>query len=84
MLNLYHKMVSVLTKKGLPPRQPHQPPYEYATLIYEQIPGGREAVAWLTEAASSAAYDPRPFNPSHVLEAKRRLSALRQTLAGRR
>ncbi len=83
MLNLYHKMVALLIKKGLPSRQPHQPPYEYATTICPKITGGQETVEWLTQAAGSAAYDPSPFNPSTVWEAKRRLSDLRRALAGR-
>ncbi len=82
MLNLYHKMVTALTKKGLPPRQPHQPPYEYAAVIYAQITDSRETVAWLTEAASSAAYDPGPFNPATIVEARQKLSALKRVLSG--
>ena len=84
MLKLYHKMVAVLARKGLPTRQPHQPPYEYVTIINAQILDGRETIEWLTWAANSAAYDPNPFNPSTVLEARRRLSALRRTLTSRR
>ncbi len=83
MLNLYRKMAAVLVKKGLPSRQPYQPPYEYAAIIRPHIPDGREIVDWLTRAASSAAYDPRPFKPSVVGEARQKLSALRRALAGR-
>lgn len=83
MLNLYHKMVALLVKKGLPSRQPHQPPYEYATIIHSQNSDGQEMVEWLTQAANNAAYDPRPFHPSMVWEARGKLSALRQTLGGR-
>ena len=81
MLNLYHKMVTVLVKKGLPSRQKNQPPYEYATIIYPQISDGQEIVEWLSQAVSSAAYNPKPFNPSIILEARRRLSTLRRALA---
>ena len=84
MLKLYHQMVAMLSRKGLPPRQPYQPPYEYAAIIYAQIPDNRETIAWLTRAASSAAYDPSPFDSSTVLEARGRLSALRRTLTVRR
>jgi hypothetical protein len=76
MLNLYHQMVALLIKKDLPSRQPYQPPYEYATLICPQIIGGQEIIEWLTQAASSAAYDPKPFDPSIIPEARRRLSTL--------
>ncbi|MFC1985816.1 transglutaminaseTgpA domain-containing protein [Chloroflexota bacterium] len=79
MMDLYHKMVALLVKKGLPPRQPYQPPYEYSALICSQVPDSRETVDWLTQAASSAAYDSSPFLPSTVLEARQRLTALRRT-----
>ncbi|MFQ6122110.1 MAG: DUF3488 and DUF4129 domain-containing transglutaminase family protein [Dehalococcoidales bacterium] len=81
MLHLYHKMLALLVKKGLPSRQPYQPPYEYATIISRQIPNSREIVAWLTEATVSAAYDPSPFNPSTVWQARDKLTTLRQALA---
>lgn len=83
MLNLYHKMVALLVKKGLPSRQPYQPPYEYAATICPQIPGSREMVEWLSQAASSAAYDPKSFSPATLWEARRKLSTLRQALAGK-
>ena len=84
MLNLYRQMVALLVKKDLPSRQPYQPPYEYATLICPQITGGQEIIEWLTQVASSAAYDPKPFNPSIIPEARRRLSTLMRALASRR
>ena len=84
MLNLYRKMVATLVKKGLPYRQPYQPPYEYAAIVCPQIPDGREIIEWLTQAANRAAYDPKPFNPSIIPEAGRKLSALMRALAGRR
>jgi hypothetical protein len=83
MLKLYRKMVAVLARKGLPPRQPYQPPYEYAAIISARVPDNQETIEWLTKAASRAAYDPDPFNPSILLEAKQRLSVLRRALAGR-
>ena len=83
MLSLYHKMAAALVKKGLPRRQQHQPPYEYAAIISTQVPESQEIVDWLSQAASSAAYDPKPFNPSTVPEARQRLSALKRTLADR-
>ncbi len=76
MLNLYRQMVALLVKKDLPSRQPYQPPYEYAAIVCPQITDGQEIIEWLTQAASSAAYDPKPFNPSIIPEARRRLSAL--------
>ncbi|MFC2071843.1 transglutaminaseTgpA domain-containing protein [Chloroflexota bacterium] len=82
ILDLYCKMVSVLVKKGLPSRQPYQPPYEYAAIISAQITSGRETIEWLSRAASSAAYNPKPLNPLTVTEARRRLTALRRALSG--
>ncbi len=80
MLNLHRKMVAVLVKKGLPSRQPHQPPDEYAAIICAQIGGGREVIEWLTEATVNAAYDARPFSSSTVGEARNKLSGLKQAL----
>jgi hypothetical protein len=83
MLKLYHKMVAVLARKGLPPRQSDQPPYEYAAIISAHVPDNQETIEWLTKAASRAAYDPDPFNPSILLEAKQRLSVLKRGLGSR-
>ncbi|MFC2005733.1 DUF3488 and DUF4129 domain-containing transglutaminase family protein [Chloroflexota bacterium] len=84
MLNLYSKMVGLLVRNNLPSRQPHEPPYEYSAIISSQIPDGQEIIEWLSHAASSAAYDPRPFNPETVPEARLKLSALRRALVSRR
>ncbi|MFC1847265.1 transglutaminaseTgpA domain-containing protein [Chloroflexota bacterium] len=83
ILNLYRKMIALLIKKGLPSRQLYQTPCEYATIVCSQIPDSRELVEWLSQAASSAAYDPNPLNQSTVPEARRKLAALRQTLTRR-
>ncbi len=83
MLNLYRKMVTLLGRKGLPAREPSQSPYEYAAGISSRIGGGRETVEWLTGAASRAAYDPEPFAPSTVAEAKEKLSELKRALVRR-
>ncbi len=84
VLNIYGKMVKMLVKKGLPPREPYQPPYEYAAKIYQQIPGIREIVERLTRVASSAAYDPGPFNPPDIRELSQSLAALKQVLTSLR
>lgn len=83
MLSLYRKMGALLVRKGLPSRQPHQPPYEYAAVIYADIAGGLETVEWLTQAACRAAYDPHPFDPSIVAEARQRLATLPPALSSR-
>ena len=80
MLNLYQRMVRLLTQKGLPNRQPYQPPYEYAAIVVPQIPDGREAIYWLTQTINRAAYDPRPFDPANIREARQRLYALKRAI----
>ncbi|MFC2034750.1 DUF3488 and DUF4129 domain-containing transglutaminase family protein [Chloroflexota bacterium] len=81
MLNLYRAMVTLLVKKGLPSRKPYQPPDEYAAIVSAQIPKDREIIEWLSQVASSAAYDHKHFNPLTVQEARRKLADLRRTLA---
>lgn len=82
VLSMYRKMVAILVRKGLPSRQPHQPPDEYAALVSRQIPDGQEIVERLTCLAIRAAYDPKPFNLPDTLELRRNLSSLRRTLTG--
>ncbi|MBI4332791.1 MAG: DUF4129 domain-containing protein [Chloroflexi bacterium] len=84
MLKLYRRMEMMLVRKGLPERQPHQSPLEYAAAVSSQCPLIAETVAWLTRAASNAAYDPEPFNASLIREAEQKLSSLRRTAIGRR
>ncbi|MFC2034165.1 DUF3488 and DUF4129 domain-containing transglutaminase family protein [Chloroflexota bacterium] len=80
MLNIYQIMVALLVKKGLPPRQPQQSPYEYAFMITGQTRQGQEIIAWLTKAMTSAAYAPKPFSSATVTEARDKLSALRNIM----
>ncbi len=83
MLSLYGKMAKMLVKKGLPSREPYQPPGEYAAFIYPEIPECSETVDWLSKAANSAAYNPRAFSPSTAWEARQKLSTLKRELRGR-
>ncbi|MFC1966258.1 hypothetical protein ACFLVW_02145 [Chloroflexota bacterium] len=57
-------------------------------IIRERINSSRQpisrAIEKLAQAVSSAAYDSRLFNISTVVEAGRRLFALKRALAGRR
>jgi hypothetical protein len=80
MAKIYQSMVRLLTRKGLPARLPFQPPYEYADIVVPQIPDGREAMYWLTQAISRAAYNPVPFDPADIREAKLWLSALKRAI----
>jgi len=81
MIRLYRRMLTILERKGLPPRQPHQPPYQYAALIQRRISEGGEIVAWLSQAAASAAYDPAPFDPATVVEARQKLALLKRAFS---
>lgn len=80
MLKLYQKMITSLRRNGLPSRKPHQPFLEYANAISAQIPDGQALVEWLSQAASRAAYDPKPLSHLILVEARQRLSTLRQVL----
>lgn len=80
VLKLYNKMVAVLSKKGFPSRLPYEPLYEYAAVISSRVPRVGKPVEQLTRAASSAAYDPEPFNPETVGAAKEWLRQLRREL----
>ncbi len=83
MLRLYRQMSALLSKRGLPAREPYQPPYEYSAIISPRIIAGQETIAWLTEAASRAAYDANPFDMTIIPEARKRLAHL-QRVIGRR
>jgi len=81
VLALYDKMVMILTRKGLPPRETYQSPYEYAAKIYQQIPDGREIIERITHVANRAAYDPGPFIPPDNRELRQSLVVLRKVSA---
>lgn len=80
MLNLYHKMVVLLSKKGLPSRLPYQSLDEYAAFISSRIPQADGPVEQLTRTASNAAYDPGPFPPEGITIARECLRRLRREL----
>ena len=80
MLNLYNKMVALLSKKGFPSRLPYEPLYEYAAVISSRVPRAGKPIEQLTMAASRATYDPEPFNPETVGAAGEWLRQLRREL----
>ena len=80
MLSLYKGMVRLLVRKGLPARQPFQPPNEYATSVVPKASDGREAIYWLTQAINRAAYDPSPFDTANIREARQKLSVLKRAI----
>lgn len=80
LLRTYRAMAAHLARKGLPRRLPAQSAQEYARLVSGGISQGMDAVTWISEAASGAAYDPRPVAPSTALEAREKLAQLKRTL----
>jgi hypothetical protein len=84
VLGVYRRMITVIARKGLAPRQPYQPPEEYAAVVLPDIPAGQEIVQHITNLASRAAYDPSPFNAPDVKELNQSLSDLKRALATRR
>ena len=80
LLRTYRTMAALLARKGLPRRLPAQSTQEYARLVSGSVSRGMDAVDWLSEAASAAAYDPRPVGDSVALEASEKLALLKRTL----
>jgi hypothetical protein len=80
LLRTYRTMAGLLARKGLPRRLPSQSTREYARLVSGSISQGMGAVQWLSEAASAAAYDPRPVGASTAREASEKLALLKRTL----
>ncbi|MBI4200998.1 MAG: DUF4129 domain-containing protein [Chloroflexi bacterium] len=83
VVDAYHRMVALLARKGLPTRRPAQTPQEYAGLVAPRLGEAAGIVEWLAEAASTAAYDPRPISSAMASEASGRLALLKRTLVVR-
>ena len=85
MLHLYRRMESMLGKKGPGPREPGQTVREYAGMSAQYGHGMEEHLAWFTEAAWEAAYNPK-WKPDDTFtkklnEARHRLSSLKESLS---
>ena len=83
LLRTYRAMAALLARRGLPRRLPAQSAQEYARQVSGSISQGMDAVQWLSEVASAAAYDPRPMGASTALEASEKLALLKRTLRTR-
>jgi hypothetical protein len=83
LLRTYQTMAALLARRGLPRRLPAQSAQEYAQFVSGSISQGMDAVQWLSEAASAAAYDPRPVGASTALQASEKLALLKRTLRTR-
>lgn len=80
MMKVYFKAEKMLKKHGLPPRLPSQTVGEYHQPLVTRTGVGKDNIAWIQESARKAAYDPNPFDESSIVEAKIRLSGLREDL----
>lgn len=80
MLRLYRRAESLLSRRGVPRRASWQTAEEYRAAVQGQLAHAREHFAWLTRAASTAAYDPSPFDQSLLAQARERLNSLRQAV----
>ena len=84
ILRTYGKLQKLLRKKGIEPRRPGQTLEDYARRAGERLPGVEEQLAWFTDAAWVAAYDPGwdpGIDPARsVQEARARLASMKLAL----
>ena len=83
MLRIYRRVERTLKKTGVLPRAPAQTLGEYADGASQRSQTGgvvAEHLAWFTQAARAAAYNPSGFSPATVQEARLRLTALKAAL----
>jgi len=71
----YARMCQMAEWVGLPPR-PQQTPYEYAAVLIEAVPAGREQVRRIVDEYVKARFGRREDQDSEVLEAWRALRSL--------
>ena len=96
MLRIYGRAERLLRKKGVQARRPGQTIQDYVSRASAQVSGecarveqgrggaerrgAKEQLAWFTDAAWAAAYNPSTFSAQTVQEAKGRLSSLKAAL----
>lgn len=80
MLQLYHRAETFLSRRGAPRRASWQTTEEHVAAVQGQFAHAKEHFAWLARAAATAAYDPSPFDQSLLVQARRRLNNLRQSV----
>ncbi|MEE8473053.1 MAG: transglutaminaseTgpA domain-containing protein [Dehalococcoidia bacterium] len=81
VIGLFRKMEAVLAKAGFRRRGPGETIAEYGTAAGGLLSPQQEAIKWLAETASRAAYDPRPFSKDLVGEAVRRVENITRAVA---
>ena len=80
MVRVYRSVEKLLRNEGVLARRPGQTLGEYALLASQHLGRAEEHLHWLTEATQSAAYDPAPFPPHALPEARARLVSLKAAL----
>ncbi|MBI4201605.1 MAG: hypothetical protein HY532_00630 [Chloroflexi bacterium] len=84
MLAAFHRMETVLTRRGLPPRSPSETPWEYGRERSRALSQGMELVQWLADGAALAAYGPKGIELSMVAEARAKAQQLEQAVMVKR
>ena len=84
MLRLYRGAERLLSRAGLNPRVPSQTLSEHTVQAEGWLGGASSDLAWLRRAAWSAAYNPSPYDPALLSEARLHLDALKAALKTKR
>lgn len=80
ILRIYLSAERLLRRAGLAARGPSQTLAEYAAQASATVPHAKQDLAWLRKAAWAAAYDPTPYGPVPLAEAREHLHGLRISL----
>jgi len=84
MLRVYRNAESMLGRAGVASRAPWQTLSEHTEQAETSLGDANAHLAWLRNAARIAAYDPAPYDPNLLAEAKVHLSRLKAALKSRR
>ncbi|MCH7787530.1 MAG: hypothetical protein IIC22_08470 [Chloroflexi bacterium] len=84
MLRVYRNAESMLGRVGVASRAPWQTLSEHTEQAETSLGDANAHLAWLRNAARIAAYDPAPYDPTLLTEAKVHLSRLKAALKSRR
>jgi len=80
VLDIYVRMIRLLSKRGLPPKEPYQSPYEYAEIIYHYTLQSQNIIEQISYYACKAAYDPGLFKLPDKKKLKQSLTELKRIL----
>ncbi len=84
MLKVYRSAESMLGRVGVASRAPWQTLSEHTEQAETSLGDANAHLAWLRNAARIAAYDPAPYDPNLLVEAKDHLSRLKAALKSQR